>query len=76
MKKLLIIIFIIMNQFAFSQSEAIKFLSMGFNASNNGQGGDIEYFFYGYEDYSEAMIYSEFARFSTKNRVTFFHKYL
>jgi hypothetical protein len=77
MKKIMfIVIFSIMSQFAFSQSEAIKFLSMGFNASESfdasGASEGKEYFFYGYDDYSEAMIYSTFARFSTKEEGCFF----
>jgi len=77
MKKIIfIVIFFIMSQFLFSQSEAIKYLSMGFNACEgfdaSGASEGIEYYFYGYEDYSEAIIFSTFASFSTKEENCFF----
>jgi hypothetical protein len=72
MKKILfVVIFTISYQLAFSQSEAIKFLSMGFNASSDSGGGN-EYFFFGYEGYSEAFIYNSSIRLSTGEPETFF----
>jgi len=54
-KTILVFIFIMINNFAFSQSDAIKFLSMGFNAVNDYK-GNTSYYFYGYDEYSEALI--------------------
>jgi hypothetical protein len=51
--------------FEFSQSQAIRFLSMGFNTC------DDSYFFYGYEGYSEAFIYDSL-RMSTGEPETFY----
>jgi hypothetical protein len=72
MKKIIFaFIFIMMNQFVFSQSEAMRFLSMGFNACSRIE-GEINYYFYGYDDYSEALIFSTHIRLSTGEPGGFF----
>jgi hypothetical protein len=77
MKKILfVVIFTMINEITFSQSDAIKFMSMGFNAQTDWR-GDTELYFYGYDDYSEAIIYDYDGRFpyielSTKNLGTFY----
>ncbi|MDR2964866.1 MAG: YARHG domain-containing protein [Treponema sp.] len=54
-KYVFIIILIAASQFAFSQSDVMKFLSLGFN-KNDWNNLGITHYFYGYEDYSEAII--------------------
>jgi hypothetical protein len=72
MKKILfVLIFTILNQFAFSQSEVMKFLSMGFNARVRSS-GDVSYCFYGYEDYSEALFNNDYIELSTGIPETFY----
>jgi hypothetical protein len=44
--------------FEFLQSQAIRFLSMGYNARQD-SGGNTYYYLYGYEDYSEALVFSD-----------------
>lgn len=65
MKKILFLaIFTMVGQVVFSQSEIMRLLSMGFNTKHEQiyeQRGTISsyhfYHFFGYEDYSEALIY-------------------
>jgi hypothetical protein len=72
MKKILfVLILTILSQFAFSQSEVMKFLSMGFNVRVPSR-GDASYFFYGYEDYSEALFINDNIELSTSIPGTFY----
>jgi hypothetical protein len=72
MKKIIFVfIFTMMNQFVFSQSEAMQFLSMGFNAQLDFR-GDTNYYFYVYDDYSEALIFDTFIELSTGKPGGFF----
>jgi hypothetical protein len=58
MKKILFIfVFLFVNTLLFSQSEAMKYFTMGFNARNYFKGGGTVYFLYGYENYSETIIF-------------------
>jgi hypothetical protein len=70
-KTIFILFFTLVNQFAFSQSEVMQFLSMGFNTSQSA-GGYITHYFYGYNDYSEAFVYSYGVALSTENLGTFY----
>jgi hypothetical protein len=62
MKKILFVfILLMMYSPLYSQSEVMQFLSMGFNASRSWDGdtnwnGNTTYYFYGYNDYSEAIF--------------------
>jgi hypothetical protein len=60
-----IFILAMMNSFLYSQSDAIKFISMGFNAKQDYR-RDLVYYFYGFNDYSEAIIFDDHIRLSTK----------
>jgi len=73
MKKILFVfIFLITSTLLFSQSEAMQFLSMGFNTKRDSR-GDTTYFFYGYNDYSEAIIVlGNYLTLSTDNHETFY----
>jgi hypothetical protein len=72
MKKILFaFMLIMMNTLLYSQSDIMKFLSMGFNARNSSNGGTI-YYFYGYEDYSEAFVFNTFIKLSTGIPRTFY----
>jgi hypothetical protein len=72
MKKMLfVLVFTILNQFAFSQSEAMKFLSFGFNARVTSN-GNVSYYFYSYEDYSEALFNNDYIELSTGTPGTFY----
>jgi len=66
-----IFILAMMNSFLYSQSDAIKFISMGFNAEQNYR-GELDYYFYGFNDYSEAIIYNDHIRLSTKTPGEFY----
>jgi hypothetical protein len=70
MKKILFIL-VMMNSLLYSQSEAMQFLSMGFNARRNWR-GDTAYFFYGYDGYSEALVSSTHLELSTGEPETFY----
>jgi hypothetical protein len=50
-------VFAILGYFLFSQSDVMSFFSLGFNAYRQVGTSYTEYFFYGYEEYSEAFIY-------------------
>jgi hypothetical protein len=68
MKKIMFLfIFSIINQFVFSQSEAMRFFTMGFNARNYFRGTGTVYFLYGHEDYSEAFVFENSLELSTGN---------
>lgn len=56
-------------------SSAMRFFSMSFNAksySDADSDGDTSYYFYGYEDYSEAFIYTNSIRLSTGEPESFY----
>jgi hypothetical protein len=77
MKKIIFLFsFSMINQFLFSQSEIMQFLSMGFNAESRSGSHTSHnrtvYYFYGYEDYSEAFIFGTFIRLSTGTSGTFY----
>jgi hypothetical protein len=55
-KTLFVAIFIIMGHIIFSQSDVMRFFSLGFNTFGYVNSLASNYFFYGYEDYSEAFI--------------------
>jgi len=66
MKKLLFLfVFIIISRFVYSQSEIIKFLSLGFNTKDecistmDDSSITTYFYFYGYKDYSEAIFDNE-----------------
>jgi hypothetical protein len=62
MKKMLFLtIFIMVNSLLSSQSEIMRFISMGFNALNDQRDSVsyYDYYFYGFEDFSEAFIFSD-----------------
>jgi len=57
MKKIgIIFIFFMMNSFLFSKSEVIRFLSLGFNSVDM-SGHHLTHYFFGFEGYSEAIIF-------------------
>jgi len=71
MKKIMfVLILILINNFVFSQSDAMQFLSMGFNAVEDYR-GDTSYYFYGYDEYSEALI-NFYIGLSTEKPGTFY----
>jgi hypothetical protein len=66
MKKIIFVfIFTLINQFVFSQSEAMQFYTMGFYARNFFRGIGTVYFLYGHEDYSEAIVFKNYLELST-----------
>ncbi|WP_461248079.1 YARHG domain-containing protein, partial [Treponema sp. R6D11] len=68
MKKIIFVfIFIMMCQFIYSQSEAMRFFTMGFNARNYFRGNRTTYFLYGYKDYSEAIVSEKHLELSIGN---------
>jgi len=72
MKKIFFIFILTMiNSFLYSQSDAIKFISMDFNAKQDYR-GVLVYYFYGFNDYSEAIIFDDHIRLSTKTRGEFY----
>jgi hypothetical protein len=60
------VLFTAANQFVFSQSEVMKFLSLGFNTQQSENSGKYyyEYYFYGFPDYSEAVFGDDSIRLS------------
>jgi hypothetical protein len=57
MKKIsFVLLFLLLNTFLYSQSDVMQHLSLGYNTKST-QGGVNTYFFYGFEDYSEAYFY-------------------
>jgi len=54
-------VFLMLNSFLFPQSDVMRFLSLGFNVEEfsvvGRSGKNMDYFFFGFEDYSEAFIY-------------------
>jgi hypothetical protein len=45
---------------------------MGFNAQSHSSGGRVDYYFYGYSDYSEALVNDNFIELSTGKPGTFY----